>query len=79
MIKKSSINRSLEGKVYRKIDGYSKIFEIGVNKESRYSNLNGFKNRSKSLLKTKRGIADVPENYRKYWFDIFKEFSHKIS
>ena len=61
---------------YRKIDGYSKIFETtGEQKESKKYPFNGFDIETKLLLKPKRGIAEVPENYRKYWFDDFKEFA----
>jgi len=66
---------------YRKIDGYSRIFEIeqGGHKVSRDFLYNGFVINTKLLLMPKRGIADVPENYRKYWFDNFADFADKIS
>jgi len=66
---------------YRKIDGYSKIFEIekGGQKVCKYFSYNGFTINTKLLLKTYRGIAEVPENYRKYWFDNFVDFAGKIS
>jgi len=66
---------------YRKIDGYSRIFEIeqGGQKVSRDFLYNGFVINTKLLLMPKRGIADVPENYRKYWFDNFADFADKIS
>lgn len=65
---------------YRKIDGYSKIFETtGENKTSKKYPFNGFDIKTKLLLKPKRGIAEVPENYREYWFDNFTEFAGKIS
>jgi len=66
---------------YRKIDGYSRIFEIeqGGHKVSRDFLYNGSVINTKLLLMPKRGIADVPENYRKYWFDNFADFADKIS
>jgi len=66
---------------YRKIDGYSRIFEIeqGGHKVSRDFLYNGSVINTKLLLMPKRGIADVPENYRKYWFDNFADFTDKIS
>ncbi|WP_113074437.1 DEAD/DEAH box helicase family protein [Petrotoga sp. 9PW.55.5.1] len=64
---------------YRKIDGYSSIFEYGAQKQSRDFSYNGFVINTKLLLKPRRGIADVLENYRKYWFDNFDDFASKIS
>lgn len=64
---------------YRKIDGYSRIFENGEKKESKTFAFNGFNINTKLLLKPKRGIAEVPDNYRRYWFDNFKAFADKIS
>jgi len=64
---------------YRKIDGYSRIFENGEKKESRDFSYNGFVINTKLLLKPKRGIAEVLENYRRYWFDNFTDFEGKIS
>ena len=63
---------------YRKIDGYSKIFETGEQKESKDFLYNGFTINTKLLLKPKRGIAEVLENYRNYWFNDFDDFSKKI-
>ena len=64
----------------RKIDGYSKIFETNDNtKSSKKYPFNGFDISTKLLLKPKRGIAEVPENYRDYWFDNFKDFATKIN
>ncbi len=63
---------------YRKIDGYSRIFEIGEQKENRNFSYNGFTINTKLLLKPRRGIADVLENYKKYWFDNFNDFANKI-
>jgi hypothetical protein len=63
---------------YRKIDGYSKIFETGEPKESRDFPYNGFVINAKLLLKPRRGIAEVPDNYKRYWFDNFTDFAKKI-
>lgn len=64
---------------YRKIDGYSRIFEIGEQKQSRDFAYNGFTVNTKLLLKPRRGIAEVLENYKTYWFDNFIDFANKIS
>jgi type III restriction enzyme len=64
---------------YRKIDGYSRIFETDEQKESRDFSYNGFVINTKLLLKPRRGVADVLENYRRYWFDNFADFANKIS
>lgn len=64
---------------YRKIDGYSKIFEIGEQKESKEFSYNGFTINTKLLLKPRRGIAEVLENYKRYWFDNFVDFASKIN
>jgi len=64
---------------YRKIDGYSRIFEIGEQKQSRDFSYNGFTINTKLLLKPRRGIAEVLENYKQYWFDNFVDFAGKIS
>jgi hypothetical protein len=63
---------------YRKIEGYSRIFETKETKESKNFQFNGFNINVKLLFKPRRGIADVPENYRKYWFDNFVDFASKI-
>ena len=65
---------------YRKIDGYSRIFEIDVNgkKQTRDFSNNGFTIKAKLLLKPKKGTANVLENYRRYWFDNFSDFAEKI-
>ncbi len=64
---------------YRKIDGYSRIFEIEKNgqKQIRNFSYNGFTINVKLLLKSKQGIAGVPENYKAYWFDSFINLSLK--
>ncbi|MBM4169822.1 MAG: DEAD/DEAH box helicase [Ignavibacteria bacterium] len=64
---------------YRKIDGFSRIFEIGEQKQSRDFSYNGFTINTKLLLKPRRGIAEVLENYKQYWFDNFVDFAGKIS
>jgi len=63
---------------YRKIDGYSTIFEAGEQKKSKDFSYNGFIINTKLLLKPRRGIADVLENYRRYWFDNFDDFAEKL-
>jgi len=63
---------------YRKIDGYSRIFEMGERKESRDFSHNGFIINTKLLLKPRRGIADVLDNYKRYWFDNFVDFANKL-
>jgi len=64
---------------YRKIDGYSRIFEIGTERISKDFFFNGFNINTKLLLKPRRGIAEVLENYKRYWFDNFVDFASKIS
>jgi type III restriction enzyme len=64
---------------YRKIDGYSRIFENKESKESRAYPFNGLNIKTKLLLKPKRGIAETLENYRKYWFDNFGDFATKLN
>jgi hypothetical protein len=63
---------------YRKIDGYSRIFENREKKGSRDFAHNGFIINTKLLLKPKRGIAGVLDNYKRYWFDNFVDFASKI-
>lgn len=64
---------------YRKIDGFSRIFEMGEQKQSRDFSYNGFTINTKLLLKPRRGIAEVLENYKRYWFDNFVDFAGKIN
>lgn len=64
---------------YRKIDGFSRIFEIGEQKQSRDFSHNGFTINTKLLLKSRQGTAKVLENYRNYWFNNFADFAKKIS
>jgi len=63
---------------YRKIDGYSRIFEIGEQKQSRDFSYNGLTINTKLLFKS-REIAKVLDNYKRYWFDNFDDFANKIS
>jgi len=65
---------------YRKIDGYSRLFETaGEQKEAKIYLFNGFNIRTKLLLTpAHRGIAGVPEPQRQYWFDNFTDFANKI-
>ena len=64
---------------YRKIDGYSRVFESGEKKESKTFAFNGFNINTKLLLKPKRGIAEVLKNYKGYWFDNFADFKKKVN
>ncbi len=52
---------------------------MGGPKQSRDFSYNGFTINVKLLLKPKRGIADVLENYKRYWFDNFVDFAEKIN
>jgi len=66
---------------YRKIDGYSRIFEIEKDgqKQSRDFSYDGSTTINiKLLLKPKRGISGVLENYKRYWFNDFNDFENKI-
>lgn len=55
---------------YRKIDGYSKIFEVETNhsKVSKTFLYNDFSIKTKLLLQTSKGMQTILENYKKYWF-----------
>jgi len=71
--------------INKKIDYYSKIFEIEGIKESkifpsdRFGIKEKFNIRVKLLLKPSQGdLAPVPENYKQYWFDTFDNFADKI-
>ena len=65
---------------YKKIDGYSKIFEEKTSKQSKSYSFNGFGVKTKLLLMPAHGgVAGVPDNYKKYWFDNFTDFATKIS
>jgi hypothetical protein len=62
---------------YRKIDGYSRIFEIkkeDKQKQNRYFLYNGLNINVKLLFMSKEGKGKVLEEYRDYWFDNFNDF-----
>jgi hypothetical protein len=60
----------------RKINGYTRLFEEdGKEKTFKY---NSFNVRVKLLLKTTDMVL-ITEEYKKYWFDNFKEFATRIS
>ena len=61
---------------YRKIQSYIKLFE-SINGQEKTFKYNGFGIKTKLLLKAKN-IATVPDMYRKYWFDNFKDFEEKV-
>ncbi len=64
---------------FRKIDGFSRIFESQNSpKVCKIFSYNGLNIKIKLLLKARGGIADVPENYRRYWFDSFNRFAESI-
>jgi len=65
---------------YRKIDGYSRLFEVEENgrKVCRDFPYNDMIVNVKLLLKPKRGIAGALDNYKKYWFDNFVDFEEKL-
>ncbi len=65
---------------YRKIDGYSRIFEIEKDgqKQSKDFLYSEFTINVKLLLKPRRGKAGVLNNYKGYWFDNFEDFNNKI-
>jgi hypothetical protein len=55
---------------FRKIDGYSRIFEESNRNHTKIFPFNGFNVRTKLLLMPAHGgIAAIPEPQRKYWFD----------
>jgi type III restriction enzyme len=64
---------------YRKIDGYANIFESKEHRNSKSFPYNGYNIKTKLLLKPRRGIAGVLDNYKKYWFDNFVDFGKKIN
>lgn len=72
--------------INKKIDYFSKIFEMKETKESkifpfdRFGIKENFNIRVKLLLIPARGgLAPVGDNYKKYWFDNFDDFASKIS
>ncbi|MCS6956481.1 MAG: restriction endonuclease subunit R, partial [Patescibacteria group bacterium] len=64
---------------YRKIDGYSRIFENKEKKQNKDFLFDDLIINVKLLLKPKKGMADVLENYKKYWFDNFDDLAEKIT
>lgn len=65
--------------INKKIDYYSKIFEIEKTKESKEFSFKNLNIRTKLLLKPAQGgLASVGENYKQYWFDNFDDFEIKI-
>jgi hypothetical protein len=64
---------------YRKIDGYSRIFEANERKKPKVFTFNSLNINVKLMLKpAKGGVADIPAEYRKHWFDNFDDFARKI-
>ncbi|MGC8751838.1 hypothetical protein, partial [Hydrotalea sp.] len=57
----------------------SRIFEIEKNgqKENKEFSYNGFTINTNLLLKPSGGIANVLDNYKRYWFNNFEEFAKK--
>ena len=68
--------------INKKIDYYSKIFEIeekGIKKSKKFP-FYGLNIKTKLLLMSADGgIGSVGENYKQYWFDNFVDFASKIS
>ncbi len=62
---------------YRKIDGFSNIFEYKDTKEYKKIEYGDLTITVKLLLKSK-DISLIPDNYKKYWFDDFSELSKLI-
>lgn len=59
------------------INGYSRIFEMGEQKQSRDFSYNRLIINTKLLLQPKQGIAEVSGNYKRYCFDNFVDFAKK--
>ncbi len=62
---------------YRKIDGFSKIFENEQKKSKEFSFWDDFKIIVNLLFRTK-DITKVIESHKQYWFDSFKDFEDKM-
>ncbi|HQB85185.1 MAG TPA: hypothetical protein PLZ69_01990, partial [Candidatus Pacearchaeota archaeon] len=63
----------------KKIDYYSKIFEIEDTKESKKFSYSGFNIETRLLLMPARGsLASVGNDHKKYWFSGFIDFANKI-
>ncbi len=65
---------------YRKIDGFSRIFEEDNNgqKQSKIFSYNDIRINTILLLKTMDGMAMVLDSYKNYWFDNLDDFANKI-
>lgn len=64
---------------YRKIDGYSRLFEIeqqgqSTSRKIKYKGMEI----SVKLFFVSNNFAKVPESYKKYWIDSFSSFQNKI-
>ena len=65
--------------INKKIDYYSKIFEIEDTKENKKFSFDGFNIETRLLLMPAQGgLASVGNNYKKYWFNDFVDFANKI-
>jgi len=62
---------------YRKIDGYSKIFETS-DKKSKEFTYGKYTITTKLLLKPKQGVAGVLDAYKPYWFDNFNNLEEML-
>jgi len=62
---------------YRKIDGYSKIFETPDKKSKKFT-YGKYTVTTKLLLKPKQGEAGVLDAYKPYWFDNFNSLKEKL-
>jgi len=63
---------------YRKIDGYSKVFETPDRKSKEFK-YNGYTVTTKLLFRSERGEADALDAYKKYWFNEFSSLKEKLS
>lgn len=63
---------------YRKIDGYSKIFETPDKKSKKFT-YGKYTITTKLLLKPKQGVAGVLDAYKPYWFDNFDSLKETLS
>jgi superfamily II DNA or RNA helicase len=61
---------------YRKIDGYSRIFE-NAQKQCIKFFWNGLTVKTILMFRTSN-TANIPNNYKRYWFDNFDNFADKI-
>ena len=66
--------------INKKIDYFSKIFEMKETKESKKFSFNRFDIETRLLLMPAQGgLASVGDNYKKYWFDNFDDFAEKVA